>query len=130
MNRYVIDTQAIIKFLNGEKVINDHINLILNEADEGKNIIIIPSVVLFEIAYLNEKGRINISLDSISDIINTSSNYIEEQLSIDIIKASFQINDIPELHDRLIAGTAKHLNIPILTNDPEIINSLFVKCIK
>ena len=130
MNRYVIDTQAIIKFLNGEKVINDQINLILNEADEGKNIIIIPSVVLFEIAYLNEKGRINISLDSISDIINTSSNYIEEQLSIDIIKASFQINDIPELHDRLIAGTAKHLNIPILTNDPEIINSLFVKCIK
>ena len=34
MNKYVIDTQAIIKLLNGKKVINDHIDQILRMADE------------------------------------------------------------------------------------------------
>src|SRR3989338_9006127 len=109
MEKYVIDTQALIKFLNGKKVINDKINEILKMADEGKNIIIIPSVVLFEIGYLHEKGKIPISIKD-----------IEEKLSMGIIKTAFEIKDIPELHDRLIAGTAKYLILPLITNDPVI----------
>ena len=130
MEKYVIDTQALIKFLNGKKVINDKINEILKMADEGKNIIIIPSVVLFEIGYLHEKGKIPISIKDIEDIINNSINYIEEKLSMGIIKTAFEIKDIPELHDRLIAGTAKYLNLPLITNDPIILKSESVICIK
>ena len=130
MEKYVIDTQALIKFLNGKKVINDKINEILKMADEGKNIIIIPSVVLFEIGYLHEKGKIPISIKDIEDIVNNSINYIEEKLSMGIIKTAFEIKDIPELHDRLIAGTAKYLNLPLITNDPVILKSESVICIK
>jgi len=130
MEKYVIDTQALIKFLNGKKVINDKINEILKMADEGKNIIIIPSVVLFEIGYLHEKGKIPISIKDIEDIINNSINYIEEKLSMGIIKTAFEIKDIPELHDRLIAGTAKYLILPLITNDPVILKSESVICIK
>jgi len=130
MEKYVIDTQALIKFLNGQKVISDKIDEILKKADEGKNIIIIPSVVLFEIGYLYEKGKIPISLKDIEDIVNNSINYVEEKLSISIIKTAFEIKDIPELHDRLIAGTAKYLNLPLITNDPIILKSGSVICIK
>jgi len=130
MEKYVIDTQALIKFLNGQKVISDKIDEILKKADEGKNIIIIPSVVLFEIGYLHEKGKIPISLKDIEDIVNNSINYVEEKLSISIIKTAFEIKDIPELHDRLIAGTAKYLNLPLITNDPIILKSGSVICIK
>ncbi|MBA7546337.1 hypothetical protein ES705_38727 [subsurface metagenome] len=130
MDRYVIDTQALIKLLNGKKVINDKIDSILMDADEGKNIIIIPSVVIFEIGYLFEKKRIPISVKDIENILNESLNYIEEKLSIDIIKRAFEITDIPELHDRLIAGTALFLDIPVITNDLVIIKSKYIKCIK
>jgi len=130
MEKYVIDTQALIKFLNGQKVISDKIDEILKKADEGKNIIIIPFVVLFEIGYLHEKGKIPISLKDIEDIVNNSINYVEEKLSISIIKTAFEIKDIPELHDRLIAGTAKYLNLPLITNDPIILKSGSVICIK
>ncbi len=130
MNKFIIDTQALIKFLNGKKVISDSVDSILKDADQGKNIIIIPSVVLFEIGYLHEKGRIPVALKAIEDIIENSFNYVEEKLSLSIIKAAFEIKDIPELHDRLIAGTARQLNIPILTNDPVIMSSAFVKCVK
>jgi len=41
----------------------------------------------------------------------------------------FVIPDIPELHDRLIAGTAKYIDAPILTNDPIILNSKYVQCV-
>ena len=130
MNKFVIDTQALIKFLNGVKVINDTIDAILKKADEGENIIVIPAVVAFEIAYLNEKKRIPVSVADIEKIISGSINYIEEPLSIDIIKAAFEITDVSELHDRLIAGTARHLDLPLITNDSELLRSEFVKCIK
>lgn len=52
------------------------------------------------------------------------------QLTSDIIKSAFEIKDIPELHDRLIAGTARYLDLPIITNDPAMLNSAFVKCVK
>jgi len=130
MNKYVIDTQALIKFLNGVKVINENIDLILKKTDEGENIIIIPSVVMFEIGYLHEKKKIPISIVEVEKIINNSINYVEEKLSINIIKSAFEITDIPELHDKLIAGTARYLNLPLITNDPVILKSSFVECVK
>jgi len=129
MNKYVTDTQAIIKFINGQKVISSKVTSIFKDADKGKNIIIIPSIVLFEIGYLHEKSRIPVSINDMENIIRVSVNYLEEKLSIDIIKAAFEITDIPELHDRLIAGTARYLDIPLITNDPVILKSRFVKTI-
>jgi predicted nucleic acid-binding protein len=129
MSRYVTDTQALIKFLNGKKVINDIADSIFRKTDEGENILVIPSVVLFEIGYLHEKQRIPVSVKDIKNILEDSINYKEEKLSIDIIESSFEITDIPELHDRLIAGTARYLNLPLITNDPVILASRFVNCI-
>ena len=130
MNQYVIDTQALIKFLNGKKVISDKIDSILKKADEGENIVMIPSVVIFEIGYLHERGRIPISLDDIQNILDKSINYTEEKLSMAIIRAAFEIEDISELHDRLIAGTARYFDTPLITNDPVIQKSAYVKCVK
>lgn len=130
MNKYVIDTQALIKFLNGVKVINNTVDQILKKADAGENIIIIPSVVIFEVAYLHEKKKVPVSITDIENILDGSLNYLEEPLSLNIIKAAFEIKDIPELHDRLIAGTARQLDLPILTNDPVIISSAFVECVR
>jgi predicted nucleic acid-binding protein len=130
MKKYVTDTQALIKFLNGKKVINDLVDSIFKKADEGENIIIIPSVVLFEIGYLYEKQRIPVSVKDIKTVLEDSVNYREEKLSIDIIESSFEITDIHELHDRLIAGTARYLNVPLITNDPVILASKFVNCVR
>ena len=130
MASYVVDTQAIVKFLAGKKVINDRIHQIMEMADEGENIIIIPSVVIFEIGYLHEKGRIPVSLKDLEKILDMALNYVEEPLSFGLISCAFEITDIPELHDRLIAGTARYLDLPLITNDPLILESRHVTCIK
>lgn len=129
MNRYVTDTQALVRFLSGSKGISKTADLIFGRADAGENVIIIPAVVLFEIGYLHEKGRIPVSVNYLRAVLEDSVNYREEKLSLEIIESSFDITDIPELHDRLIAGTARHLRLPLLTNDPLILASSFVDCV-
>lgn len=129
MNKYVTDTQALVRFLSGGKGISKAADLIFNRADAGEDIIIIPAVVLFEIGYLHEKGRISVSVKDLRAVLEDSLNYREERLSLEIIECAFDIPDIPELHDRLIAGTARHLRLPLLTNDPLILASSFVDCV-
>jgi predicted nucleic acid-binding protein len=129
MNRYVTDTQALVRFLSGSKGISKAADLIFSRADAGESTIIIPVVVLFEIAYLHERGRIAVSVKDLRAVLEDSLNYKEERLSLEIIETAFAITDIPELHDRLIAGTARYLRLPLLTNDPVILASSFVDCV-
>lgn len=119
MSRFVTDTQALVKFMMGKKVINDQSHQAYRSADRGEAAIIIPAIVLMEMLYLFEKNRIGVGLLQTEELFK-SQNYQFEPLSFDILKTAAEIDDIPELHDRLIAATAKYLDLPVITNDPQI----------
>lgn len=129
MSSYVTDTQGLVKFMMGKKVINDAAHQAYLSADKGEATIIIPAIVLMEVMYLFEKSRIQIGLLQTEDLME-SQNYRFEPLSFEILKTASQITDIPELHDRLIAATARHLDLPLITNDPVIKKSKFVQILK
>ena len=129
MADYVTDTQALVKFMMGKKVINDKSHQAFIDADKGECTIIIPAIVLMEVLYLFEKNRIDISLFD-TEVLLTSKNYQFEPLSLEILKTASEITDIPELHDRLISATARYFDIPIISNDPLIQKSKFVKLLK
>jgi len=129
MADYVTDTQALVKFMMGKKVINDKAHQVFLSTDKGECTIIIPAVVLMEVLYLFEKNRISIDLIQTEDLLK-SKNYQLEPLNMEILKTASDITDIPELHDRLIAATARYLDIPIITNDPVIRNSQFVRILE
>lgn len=129
MANFVTDTQALVKFMMGKKVINDRSHRAFQSSDKGETVIIIPAIVLMEILYLFEKNRIDIGLLQTEELFK-SQNYRFEPLSFEILKTASEIDDIPELHDRLIAATARYLDLPIITNDPVILNSRFVEVLE
>lgn len=129
MPSFVTDTQALVKFMMGKKVINDAAHQAYLSADKGEAVIIIPAIVLMEVMYLFEKNRIEIGILQTEDLME-SQNYQFEPLSLEILKTASQIHDIPELHDRLIAATAMHLDLPLITNDPVISKSEFVQIVQ
>ena len=130
---YVTDTQAIVLWLEGRRMPARVAHIFQSCKDVDLDVTIwIPAMVLAEIGYLFEKGRIDTALSSIVNILSPSnflSGFRVAELSAGIIKKSFEINDIPELHDRLIAGTAFCFNCELLTNDPKIEGSSFVTTI-
>ncbi|GMQ80040.1 MAG: hypothetical protein BMS9Abin03_509 [Thermodesulfobacteriota bacterium] len=129
MDSFVTDTQALVKFMMGKKVINDRSHQAFQSADKGEAVIIIPAIVLMEVLYLFEKNRIDIGLLQTEDLFK-SQNYQYEPLSFEILKTASEIADIPELHDRLIAATAKYLGLPLITNDPVIRDSMCVEVLE
>ncbi len=128
MNKFVIDTMAYILYLERRKM-PEVSKLIFQKAEKGELQIFIPAMVIAEIAYLSEKNRIDTNLEEVRNHLTNNQSFKEQILSFEIIEASFKINDIPELHDRLIGGTASFLNCKLITNDPLIEKSKFVKTI-
>ena len=86
-------------------------------------------IVLVEVGYLSEKGRIDIGIKDVLKHITNFPAYTNQALTFEIVVESYKITDIPELHDRLIGATAKYLNVELITNDPLIQASAFVRTI-
>ena len=102
---------------------------LFNLAESGDLQLIIPAMTLAEIGYLSEKNRIEISIDTVNAYIDRYQTVSIYPIDFEIIKTCFQIYDIPELHDRLIAATALHLHCELITNDPKIVASIAVETI-
>jgi len=102
---------------------------IYNPAVAGKNQIIFSAVSLMEIGYLFEKKRIDTSISSIIKLAQKNKNFVIQSLDAMTVEEAFKIKTIPELHDRLITATASVLSAELITNDPIIHQSGYVKVI-
>ncbi len=105
------------------------VKAIYEEVQKGNAHLFVPSIVLAEIAYLSEKERIDTTISEVKELLNNCETITELPLSLEIIETAFEISDVPELHDRLIAGAAREINAPLVTNDPDITNSTYLKSI-
>jgi PIN domain nuclease of toxin-antitoxin system len=126
---YLVDTVALVRYLRGGRKIGARARQILCEADAGEHIIAISAVTLMEILYLSESRRIPVDLDAVRQLLKRSINYRIVPIDFDVVTTAVSVDDVPELHDRLLVATAKFLNIPILTGDAVIKASHHVQTI-
>ncbi|MGB3181678.1 MAG: PIN domain-containing protein [Cyclobacteriaceae bacterium] len=125
---YVCDTMALVLWLENRKL-PQAIRFIFTEIIHERARLLIPAMVLAEIGYLSEKGRIGLTLYDITLWTEKLSTVEVAAVSSAVTNQAFVITDIPELHDRIIAATAAEYSAPLLTNDPKIKASKFVKTI-
>jgi predicted nucleic acid-binding protein len=125
---YVADTVALILWLEHRRV-GALSGRILSAAEAGHLVVRIPAMVLAEILYLSEKQRIKLTLQDVAAHMQRYAQFQEQPMSHAVIDTASAITDVPELHDRLIAATARLLNAPLITNDPVIQRSAFVTTI-
>ncbi|MBN1639509.1 MAG: PIN domain-containing protein [Ignavibacteriales bacterium] len=127
-NNYVTDIMALIIRLEKRKL-SQKIRAIFEAVEKGKINLMIPAMVLAEIGYLSERNKIDTNLHEVQDYCQKLPTVTIEPITAEVIYRSFEIDDIPELHDRIIAGTASLKNLELITNDPMIIKSKYVSTI-
>ncbi len=128
MSNFVTDTMGLVLHLEQRKM-GQIAKSIFEAAESGQTTIFIPSLVFAEILYLSEKKRITLSTDKIATYLQQYPYYQEYPLNLAVVQAAEKISDIPELHDRLIAGTAYALDLELITNDPVIQASAMIKTV-
>ena len=125
---YATDTMALILRLEKRKL-SQKVKTIFDAVEKGKINLMIPAMVQAEIGYLSERNKIDTNLNEVQDYCQKFPTATIEPITEEIIYRSFEIDDILELHDRIIAGTAFSTNLELITNDPMIIKSKDVSTI-
>ena len=125
---YVTDTHSFVWYLTfNDKLSNKALKAFDSSMDSG--IIVIPSIVLAEILYINKKGRIAITFDDTINAIINNKNYEICPLDLEILKIANKIEVSLEMHDKLIAATAILYNAHLISKDSAIRKSDVVKVI-
>jgi predicted nucleic acid-binding protein len=127
-NEFVTDTMGLVLRVEQRKL-GPTAKSIFDSVESGGAIAYVPALVFAEILYLSEKQRIDISLQTVAEHLKQYPHYKEYPMSLAVIQSAAQITDIRELHDRLIAGTARLLDLDLITNDPTIQASSFVRTV-
>lgn len=120
----VADTHAIIWYL----VEPERLSQVALDALEGTiaagSPVYISAISLIEICYLIEKRRIASDLlQRILAVLNEpdpSLIVVPIDLAISIAIQNIDRDTVPDMPDRIIAATALHLNLPLITRDRKI----------
>jgi PIN domain nuclease of toxin-antitoxin system len=126
MKKFVTDTMALVLHLEKRKM-PEKAKQCFEDTEKNLCEMVVPTMVIVEIGYLHEKQRITLSVDFLEKYFQQYPSFREQPLTLEVVKSALEIADIPELHDRLIAGTAKLLGVELITNDPVIEKSISVK---
>ena len=126
---YVADTHSLIWFLTDDKKLGTKAKEILEKADEGKVIIIVPTIVLAELIFICEKKNAAVKFKDVMDKLTESSNYIHYNLDMKIISEIADLKQIPEMHDRIVTATAKLNKATLITKDKDITESKIIETI-
>ncbi|MEH2154902.1 type II toxin-antitoxin system VapC family toxin [Nostoc sp.] len=130
--KYVIDTHALIWFLEGNSRLGANANAILSNPDSQ---LVIPATTLAEAVWIVERGRTSIpSAKNLLSAVEADPRVVIYPLDKDVIEKTISLSAINEMHDRQIAATALVLaskgdEVQLLTCDSNIIASGLVSII-
>ncbi len=127
-HKYLLDTHALIWFLEGNSRLGQNAkNILMNRESQ----FVLPLIALAEATIIIERGRTTIpDVNQFVTRIYADSRIEIFPLTLDVFKRSMTTEGlkIPELHDRFIVSTGLYLQdlgetIEMVTKDAEILAS-------
>ena len=121
--KYVVDTHALIWFLEGNPRLGSNAKNILSEETSE---LVIPATTLSEAVWIVERGRTSIpSADTLLKVVKTDSRAVIYPLDTSVIERTISLYKIAEMHDRQIVATVLVLEsqgetVALLTCDQNI----------
>ena len=114
------DTHTAIWYLITPEMLSPNALRALNASDP----VFVSSISVVETTYLVEKGRLieEVYRRLVRALSDPAMSLVIAPLDLDVAEVTRQIprHAVPDMPDRIIAATALHLNVPLVTRDHKI----------
>ncbi len=118
------DTHASVWYLFAAPELSAVAKNFMDMAAASGGLIFVPTISIIEIVYLTEKGKLLPQtlprLIQVVTLPNSSFSFIELNSGIAQTLSQIPRSTVPDMPDRIIAATALHLSLPLVTKDRKI----------
>jgi PIN domain nuclease of toxin-antitoxin system len=120
----VTDTHGLIWYLEDSPLLGPEAREAFHACDRGEIVVYIPTICLVEIVYLQDKGRIpaELKMQLDAELQAGTSGLVLVDLTAEVANAVARVprSEVPDMPDRIIAATALHLGLPLISRDRKI----------
>jgi len=120
---YVTDSHSLIWYLLASPKLSFNANEVFKTVEQGKAKVLIPAVVIAEIIFIVQSGKVQADLDSLLLKIQESDNFQISPLGLDELICLKEQREIPKTHDRLIVCAALLNRAKVVSKDKQIRDS-------
>lgn len=124
MGAVVLDTHAAVWYLLDQQTLSHDANAAIEQAVAGGHPLYLSTISVVEVIYLVEKDRLpSRALERMERALDLPhAALVCVPLTVEICRTLGQIPRaaIPDMPDRIIAATALHLGLPLITRDRKI----------
>jgi PIN domain nuclease of toxin-antitoxin system len=120
---FVTDTHALVWYAQARpRKLGKQARRTFEYAEAGRAVIYVPVLVLVELFRLVRSGQIRLEPSPARWLENLFRlpGFAVAELTLPVVLAGESLYAIPEQTDRLIAATAVHLGVPLITRDAEL----------
>jgi PIN domain nuclease of toxin-antitoxin system len=114
---YVIDTHILIWYFTGNKRLSEKLKNTIDQVRQHGGRLLVPTIVLAEALNVAAKGRVEFDFNHLYQLVRAEPEFEVVEFGLDIFDEAMRIKGIPEIHDRIIAATAKFYGANLLTKD-------------
>ena len=126
---FVADTHALVWWFTNSPKIGKKAAKAFADSEKGNLVIVIPSIVLAEALSIFDKKRISFDFKKLFKQVRDSDNFVIMALDYPILEAMLDLQDLPELPDKIIVATANYLDLPLITKDATLQKLSIIKTI-
>ncbi len=102
--KYIIDTHALIWFLEGNPRLGANAKAILSEPTSQ---LVLPAIALAESVWIVSRGKTSVpSVEALLKVVSSDARAVIHPLDQAVIEQTIQLSSINEMHDRQIVATA------------------------
>jgi PIN domain nuclease of toxin-antitoxin system len=117
---YSVDTHVHYWHITAPHRLSGPVKSVFDEAKAGGAVLLISHVVIAELFYLFRKQGLGHEFAPFIGMVTGSGAYRAEGILIEDLRRLPDFDEIPEMHDRLIAIRADRLKATIVTKDASI----------
>jgi len=117
---YVVDTHALIWYLQGSSLLSASAREIFQAAERGETLLCLSSISVAELYYANKKYGWFPNFGVTYTSLKQKPYFRFVPFAAEDVLDFEADGRVPEMHDRIIAGLARRLTAPLLTSDSTI----------
>lgn len=123
MTAYVADTHSLVWYLGAPDRLGPGARRAFAEAASGRARVYIPVIVLAELVFIVERGKIQADVGDIFRRLRSLPAFSILSLRLETVRRLQDLTGIPEMHDRIIAAEALIRKASVITRDRAVTES-------